>query len=458
MNHARTGELRWGVCGPSYAEIADVDTCLKNLENRCYYFRTANDAHHISTKANLNKLIINEKATIDEASVSKLVEETAVKELGISPLISVNPNVRYPEDVPDIPEFQLCMIPFDVLPGTDEYHAIDVAKRILNGNNRTYKRHLAFLSCNNNVKLKSLARRHLTYKSIKNKSQTYQLHKSDLSDIPSKINSTLEDLKDEIWNCYRNLHIGELDGTLSDKSGILGLITRSMSSEGISDIVVQRLTGRDTIVNAVSTRVLDKWPPAFMDKETRKPWTLQSLRDNVFQSNEVTKYRLSGVNGLKSSITEWVKDGKVIIVAVDSDGTTDRILACESTSAIELDAIIRFDNVTGILLPNDIPVNEEHVDVSTSEDDQAKASDEVEVEENFNEQEPDENVGSVDEAELIFTVPVKKLNSIVMSMSMNFDDATAKIEFKGTPRKGTGSNPISALKDAINSAGGEIED
>ena len=103
-------------------------------------------------------------------------------------------------------------------------------------------------------------------------------------------------------------------------------------------------------------------------------------------------------------------------------------------------------------------MNEEHVDVSTSEDDQAKASDEVEVEENFNEQEPDENVGSVDEAELIFTVPVKKLNSIVMSMSMNFDDATAKIEFKGTPRKGTGSNPISALKDAINSAGGEIED
>ena len=63
-----------------------------------------------------------------------------------------------------------------------------------------------------------------------------------------------------------------------------------------------------------------------------------------------------------------------------------------------------------------------------------------------------------EEVEMTFTVPAKKLNSIGMAMSMNFDDATAKIEFKGKPRKGTGSNPVSALKDAINSAGGEIED
>ena len=63
-----------------------------------------------------------------------------------------------------------------------------------------------------------------------------------------------------------------------------------------------------------------------------------------------------------------------------------------------------------------------------------------------------------DEVEITFTVSAKKLNSIALAMSVNFNDATAKIEFRGKPRKGTGSNPVSALKDAINSAGGEIED
>ncbi len=53
MNHARTGEVKWGVCGPKSAELADVDTCLRNLEDRGHYFRSKNDAHHISTKANL---------------------------------------------------------------------------------------------------------------------------------------------------------------------------------------------------------------------------------------------------------------------------------------------------------------------------------------------------------------------------------------------------------------------
>ena len=111
MNHARTGEVKWGVCGPKSAEPADVDTCLKNLENRGHYFRTKNDAHHISTKANLNKLIIDEKATIEDRDVTKLIEDTAMRQLGKSTLISVRPNVRYAEDVPDALEFQLCMIP-----------------------------------------------------------------------------------------------------------------------------------------------------------------------------------------------------------------------------------------------------------------------------------------------------------------------------------------------------------
>jgi hypothetical protein len=467
MNHARTGEVKWGVCGPKSADLADVDTCLKNLENRGHYFRTKNDAHHISTKANLNKLILDEKATIEDRDVTKLIEDTAMRQLGKSTLISVKPNVRYAEDVPDALEFQLCMIPFDVLPGSEEHHAEDVALRILTGGNRTYKRHLAFISCADNVRLKTLARNHLTYKSIKNKSSTYQLDQADKAEIPAKVRSSLEDLMDEVWNCYRTLHLGESDGTLSDQSGILGLINRSMNSEGIAHVVAQRFADRDTIVTKISHRVTEKWPPAFKEEDKRKPWTLQSLRDNVFQSSEASASRLTTADGLKSSINEWVKSGKVVLVGVNADGSMGEVLTNEETTHIELSVLVKFDDSTGILLPSDIPAGGEETEHCSKCGEKVCSCVEPVSETcekcgkdpcSCTEPPPPPPPIEDEEVEMTFTVPAKKLNSIGMAMSMNFDDATAKIEFKGKPRKGTGSNPVSALKDAINSAGGEIED
>lgn len=464
MNRARTGEVKWGVCGPMAADIGDVDTCLRNLENRGHYFRTKNDSHYISTKANLNKLILDEKATIEDRDVTRIIEDTAMRQMGKSNLISVKTNVRYTEDVPDLFEFQLCMIPFDVLPGSNESNAKDVALSILNGGNRKYKRHLAFISCVDNVRLKTLARNHLTYKSIKEKSNTYQLDKIDKAEIPNKVRSSLEDLKDEVWNCYRTLHLGESDGTLTDQSGVLGLINRSMDSQGIANVIAQRFADRDTIATVISHRVTENWPPAFKAGEKRKPWTLQSLRDNVFQNPDACKPRITTADGLKSSISEWIKSGKAILVGVNTDGSPSGVLADKETSHIELSILIKFDHVTGILLPSDFSTK--HMDIvpksdsesghigglETNHEDSSETSNEPENRIEFKSPEEDSEV------EMTFTISAKKLNSIGMAMSMNFDNATAKIKFKGKPRKGTVSNPVSALKDAINSAGGEIED
>ena len=63
---ASTGEIRYSLCGPDGAEFSDIDTCLKNLENVCHYFRMRNKLSRISTKANLNKLKNTERSSIDE--------------------------------------------------------------------------------------------------------------------------------------------------------------------------------------------------------------------------------------------------------------------------------------------------------------------------------------------------------------------------------------------------------
>jgi len=459
MNHARTGEVKWGVCGPNSAEPGDVDTCLKNLENRGHYFRSKNDIHHISTKANLNKLILDEKGTIEDRDVKKLIEYNSAQQFGKSDFASVKTNVRYPDDVPDMAGFQLCMLPFDILPGVENHGAEDIAKRILSGDDRTYKRHLAFISCTDSSRLMSIARNHLTYISIKNKLSSYQLDKVDKSELPEKVRSSLEDLKDQIWSCYRTLHIGNIDGTLSDQTSIVGLINQSMNSKGIAAVITQRLLDRDVIVQHISHRVTEKWPPAFMHNDERMPWTLQSLKDNVFQSPDACSYRVTSMNALKTSITNWVRSEKVILVSVNPNGSLGEVLATHKDNEITLSGMIKFDNNTGILLPSDISD-----EVDKSEEDKGEEKLEIVVEEvpidlsNVDDKNPSPPSPENEDIEMTFTISAKKLNSIAMAMSMNFDEATAKIEFKGKARKGTSSNPISALKDAINSAGGDIED
>jgi hypothetical protein len=165
------------------------------------------------------------------------------------------------------------------------------------------------------------------------------------------------------------------------------------------------------------------------------------------------------MNALKTSITNWVRSEKVILVSVNPNGSLGEVLATHKDNEITLSGMIKFDNNTGILLPSDISD-----EVDKSEEDKGEEKLEIVVEEvpidlsNVDDKNPSPPSPENEDIEMTFTISAKKLNSIAMAMSMNFDEATAKIEFKGKARKGTSSNPISALKDAINSAGGDIED
>ncbi|MDO9538227.1 MAG: DUF499 domain-containing protein, partial [Thermoplasmata archaeon] len=142
---ASTGEVRWALCGPDAAEFTDIDTCLKNLENKGHYFRSRNKLHRISTKANLNKLKNTERSSIDDKDLDTIIEKTVSDEIGDGKEVDVVMFPRYFEDVPDTPTFKLCILPPDVLPGDAENQVFTVAKGIIDKSKRTYKRHVAFL-------------------------------------------------------------------------------------------------------------------------------------------------------------------------------------------------------------------------------------------------------------------------------------------------------------------------
>lgn len=464
---ASTGEIRWALCGPNGAEYSDIDTCLKNLENRCHYFRTRNKLHRISTKANLNKLKNTERSSIDDKEIDELIEKELKKQIGKGKDIEIYLFPRYPEDIPDTPTFKLCVLPADVIPGEREDQTLGLAKKIIAPSKRTYKRHLAFLTTlSGRGKMIKIARDNLTYESIIKNISNYQLEDSDRDDLPARVKQTSEELKEEIWNCYRKLYLTNTDGTLDEKD-ILGLLNRSMSQHGLAAVVEDRLKQHDIITPVISHRVTEQWPPIFIDN----PWPLQSLRDNVFQSDKAVRSRLINTIGLKKSIVNWIKNKNVVLVSLDDKGRFDEVIADHTTSDVELSTLITFDNNTGILLPSQVLKEEKNPDKKSEEPPYkeraeklpSKGSEETPQQESQQEsqqgsqQESQQELNVSEGITVAFTIPVKKITSVAMAMSMDFEETNLRIKFTGKPKKGV-SDPLTRLKTTIKQNGGDLEE
>lgn len=454
---ASTGEIRWSLCGPEGAEFSDIDTCLSNLENTGHYFRSKNKNHRISTKATLNKIKKTERSSVSEPDIDDLIKGIAKDEIKKGKDIDVHLFPRYAEDVPDTQSFKLCVLPPDLLPGSEEGQALGVAKQIIDQSKRTYKRHLAFLTTvSGKVKLSAIARDHLTYQAIKNNLSSYQLEDSDKEMLPMKLKETLDALKDEVWASYRKLYLVNSDGSLEEKD-ILGLLNRSMSQYGLATVVEERLKQHDIITILVSHRVLEHWPPVF----DGKPWPLQSLRDNVFQSEKATKARIISPEGLRKSIINWIKNKKAVLVSLNVSGAYSSTLADDGTSDIELPTLIMFDSDTGLLLPEQVPqepspneIIPPEPTIGTGEIPVVGAETEMPMDTTTPETEqPAEPI----ELDLVFRVPIKRINSVIMAMTMNFEDTDVKVEFSGKARKGLTQDPVINLTNTINQSGGNVE-
>jgi len=450
QEYASVGEVRFSLCGPDGAEFSDVDTCLKNLENFCHYFRIRNKLARISTKANLNKLKNSERSSIDDKSVDDLIIKVVTEQIGKGKDIDVLLFPRYPEDVPDTSTFKLGVLPPDVIPGDRYDQTIGTAQKIIDASKRTYKRHLAFLTTlSGRAKLIAIARDNLTYEAIIRNISNYQLEDNDRDELPFRLKQTMDELRDEVWNCYRKLYLTNSDGLLEEKD-ILGIMNRSMSQYRLAAVVEERLKQHDIITQSISHRVVENWPPVF----NGKPWPLQSLKENVFQSDKAVKARIINPNGLKQSIVNWIKNKNVLLVSLNEKGEFKEVIADYSVNEIELSSMIVFDNITGIILPSQVPKTAETTDskpeIPPARDDGIKTDPKPE-------EHVDSNSTINEEINLFFTIPVKKITSVIMEMSLNFEDTQLKVSFKGKPKKGKSENAESHIKETIEQNGGVIQ-
>ena len=467
VQHATTGEVKFAVCGPDAAEPSDVDTCLIGLDKQGYYFRSQQDAHRITKRANLNKLVLTERASVEEADVVRLIDQIVEEELGRPSLLSVRFGTRYAEDLPDSPQFQLAVLPSDIPAGAGENCADGVVQSILNGGTRTYKRLVAFLSLGSDRgRLMKHAREHLTYRAIQKKRDLYQLEDGDRQSLPGKIRDALEELRDEVWRSYTILHLGEKDGTLNRTS--LGLLNRSMSTSGLAHVISEQLRSTDTLAVRVGRRVLDKWPEAFLSEGVRRPWPLASVRDNVLQSKKVFRGRLAKLDGLKDSVAKWVADGHAVLVNINDDGSFSSVLCNSGTpeSRVKPSGFRprnwNFAPKTSLTLRAMMPTMMTRVMTRMNQFLAAGAKEQP--------TEPsDEASVATDEAPLPtepvdwqtrVSIPLRRitnLQAVWIELAMALEDADAFVEVKGKLRTGS-DDPSESIRRKIEDADGAIDE
>jgi hypothetical protein len=142
----------------------------------------------------------------------------------------------------------------------------------------------------------------------------------------------------------------------------------------------------------------------------------------------------------------------VVLVSLDDNGAYHEVLADHETSAIELPLLITFDNNTGLLKPNQVPTTTESEEVTL---------DHPEPQPPVGPTQPiptgDTTESIIQDVDMKFTVPIKKLGSVAMEMSMNFEEVEVEVHFKGKPKKGQSQDPTATLKNLIEQGGGNVE-
>ena len=296
-------EVRLGVSEPGL-EIGDVETVLEDLANECYHLTGEGKRFWISPSPNLNKLLADRKATIDQASIESRVrqeiEDVFSKGAGIEKIYFP----RQSNQVPDRPSLVLVVMdPESKWDDTDHQDTQLVLASLVNEHGtsaRTYKSALIFAIADHDNSMLDEARKLLAWEAIRGEADSLRLSETQLSYLKEQFSRSQRDFKESIWRAYKNiLLLGK--GNQWERVD-LGLV-HSSAAESIIRLILNRLRQDGHLVSDIVSPsfLVRNWPPAFPE------WATRAVRDAFFASPQLP--RLVNPDSLKETIAKGVTDG-----------------------------------------------------------------------------------------------------------------------------------------------------
>nr|MDO8099654.1 DUF499 domain-containing protein [Candidatus Njordarchaeota archaeon] len=296
-------EIRLGVSDPDL-DIANVETVLENLLNECYHLTGEGKRYWVSPAPNLNKLLADRRATIDERRIEEKVEEEIRKVFSAGSGAEL---VFFPEEsgqIPDIATITLVVLhpkhSWTQNSTTETQRLIENMTKEHGASARTCKSALIWAIADSLTMLSDEARKVLAWEAIQDESDSLRLTESQRKYLKEQLGRSERDLKEAVWRTYKNIFILGKDGGW--KKVDLGLV-HSSAAQSLLKLILTRLTQEgDLEEEAVSASFLVRnWPPALPD------WNTKAVRDVFFAAPQFP--RLSKPESVRRTIAEGVTRG-----------------------------------------------------------------------------------------------------------------------------------------------------
>lgn len=314
QDYATEPEIRLAVSEPDL-DIGNVETVLEGLTRQCYYLSAHGKRYQFGLTPNLNKLLADRRASIDEDRVRERVRqeiEAAMKE-GATEFV----RVMFPEEsseIQDRPRLTLAVLAPE--------HAIDepqLKARLRSmtveygTSGRTYKSAVIWCVPDSPAALNDVARRLLAWEDLDAEKGSYRLDERDLGDLLHGLRSAKSEIREAVWRTYRTLML--LDSANEMKAIDLGQATSSAAAT-LPQYYLNRLIEKDEVTRSVSAHYLVRkgnWPPAFEDRG----WPTSAVRDAFFASPSFP--RLLDAESIRETIAAGVASGLFAYVG-EGDG------------------------------------------------------------------------------------------------------------------------------------------
>lgn len=305
-------ELRLAVAEPDL-DIGNVETVLESLSSNCYYLTVDKNRYRFSLTPNLNKLLSDRRANVQQPSIDEKVKDEVQKAFASQTGIE---RILFPErsnQVPDRPALTIVLLsPEKSLTEKETLPFIEHVTREYGNSGRTFKTALIWAVAESATVLNEEARKLLAWEDIKDNDYE-KLDDAQKRQLSENLKKARRDLTETVWRTYKNIAILSRDNKIRVID--FGLV-HSSSADTLANFIITRLREDDEVVDGVNPNFLVRnWPPA------HKEWPTKSVRDAFFASPIFP--RLLNVEKLKDTISRGIANGILAYVGKSGSGKYD---------------------------------------------------------------------------------------------------------------------------------------
>ena len=309
-DEATLPEIRLGVGEPD-VDVGNIETVLETLGSHCYYLTVERNRYRFSTSPNLNKLLSDRRAIIDDADIDKRVRAVVLKEFSSQGSVAIHPYPSSVNPIPDRPVLTFVVLSPDQLAETPEktLEMVETMTRDHGGASRTFKSALVWCVPDSATALRDEVRKALAWENIED-NDIDRLDETQRRQLKRHLTESAGLLKEAVWRSYHFLIYLTKDNTL--KTADLGF-QHSRTAKSIIDNFLNQLRKDGEVEEWVNpTKLKDHWPPAFEE------WSTKAVRDAFFASPVFP--RLLDGSSIKETIANGVSNGLLAYLGKGPEG------------------------------------------------------------------------------------------------------------------------------------------